>query len=89
VRKLTAKAARQMASARKTFAGGRPAVPSECPKCHAPCASVRQALAHCVQGVNMGLTDEDKKWFAAQLERFTESLGARFAEFRKRPDTKF
>jgi hypothetical protein len=46
-RKLTARAARKMQAARKTKAGGRPRVPTNCPKCGAECDSARAALGHC------------------------------------------
>ena len=47
-RKLTRRAARQMAAARKSFRGGRPVQPKPCPRCGTPCASAVQAAAHCV-----------------------------------------
>ena len=48
MRKLTPRAARQMAAARESFRGGRPAKPKSCPRCGTPCASAVQAAAHCV-----------------------------------------
>jgi len=47
MRTLTSRAARKMAAARKTYAGGRPRIPTPCPKCGRPCASARKAQAHC------------------------------------------
>ena len=47
-RKLTRRAARQMAAARKSFRGGRPVQTKSCPRCGAACASAVQAAAHCV-----------------------------------------
>jgi hypothetical protein len=46
-RNLTTRAAREMAAARKSYGGGRPKIPTRCPKCHVPCASARKAQAHC------------------------------------------
>jgi len=47
MRKLTAEGARKMGAARKTYGGGPKKIPTPCPKCQTPCASVRQAIAHC------------------------------------------
>ncbi len=47
-RKLTPRAARQMAAARKSFRGGRPLQPRPCPRCGTPCDSAVLAAAHCV-----------------------------------------
>jgi len=47
MRKLTTRAARKMAGARKHFRGGRPRKPTPCPKCGAACPSARAALGHC------------------------------------------
>ena len=46
-RKLTTRAARKMAAARKVYRGGRPRKPTPCPKCGSPCESARRAQAHC------------------------------------------
>ena len=48
MRKLTTRTARKMAASRKTYGGGRPKVPSNCPKCGAACPSRIQAIAHCL-----------------------------------------
>jgi hypothetical protein len=47
-RKLTRRAARQMAAARNNLRGGRPCEPRACPRCGTPCDSATQAAAHCV-----------------------------------------
>lgn len=44
---LTTAKARKMANARETHAGGRPRIPTPCPKCSAQCDSYRKAMAHC------------------------------------------
>jgi hypothetical protein len=46
-RSLTTRTARKMAAARKTNAGGRPRIPTPCPKCKTVCASYRKAMGHC------------------------------------------
>lgn len=43
----TTSAARKMAAARKTHAGGRPAKRTRCAKCGEWCDSAREARAHC------------------------------------------
>ena len=67
-RKLTRRAARQMAAARKSFRGGRPVTPKPCPRCGAPCASAVQAAAHCV-----GPALRERQ-VAARRQRSPESL---------------
>ena len=67
-RKLTRRAARQMAAARKSFRGGRPVTPKPCPRCGAPCASAVQAAAHCV-----GPAVRERQ-VAARRQRSAESL---------------
>jgi hypothetical protein len=47
MRKLTTKTARDMQSARKTRAGGRPKKPTHCPKCRQLCPGARLANVHC------------------------------------------
>jgi hypothetical protein len=47
-KKLTTRTARKMNAARKTHGGGRPKVPTRCPRCQTPCPSRIQALAHCL-----------------------------------------
>lgn len=47
-RKLTRRAARQMAAARNNLRGGRPCEPRACSRCGTPCDSATQAAAHCV-----------------------------------------
>ncbi len=49
-RTLKRKTAREMAAARKTHRGGRPAKPSLCKRCGAACPSVGHALVHCRPG---------------------------------------
>lgn len=46
-RKLTTGQARKMVAKRKTFRGGRPKVPTACPKCGAMCEGERQSRVHC------------------------------------------
>jgi hypothetical protein len=46
-RKLTTREARAMAAARENKRGGRPRVPTACPKCGAACKTARGAQAHC------------------------------------------
>ena len=67
-RKLTRRAARQMAAKRKNFRGGRPVQPKPCPRCGAPCASAVQAAAHCV-----GPAVRERQE-AARRQRSSESL---------------
>jgi hypothetical protein len=47
MRKLTKSAARKMAAARKTCAGGRPRKETPCRKCGATCASETLSRVHC------------------------------------------
>lgn len=46
-KKLTKTKARQMAAQRKHNRGGRPRIPTACPKCQTVCESYRKAQAHC------------------------------------------
>jgi hypothetical protein len=46
-RKLTARTARKMSAARKVRRGGRPRVPTPCPRCGAMCPGRRLADVHC------------------------------------------
>jgi hypothetical protein len=46
-RKLTSRQARKLAAMRKTHRGGRPRIPTACPRCGVLCASARKAQAHC------------------------------------------
>lgn len=36
-----------LAAMRKTHGGGRPSLPTACPKCGSPCASAAAAREHC------------------------------------------
>ena len=71
-RKLTRRAARQMAAARKSFRGGRPVTPKLCPRCGTPCASAVQAAAHCV-GPAVRERKEAARLVAARPARSAES----------------
>lgn len=46
-RKLTKREARRMNAMRQVKGGGRPRVPTACPKCGATCESYRRAHCHC------------------------------------------
>lgn len=46
-RELTKSKAREMASLRENNRGGRPKIPTPCPKCATVCDSYRKAQAHC------------------------------------------
>jgi len=72
-RKLTRRAARQMAAARKSFRGGRPVTPKLCPRCGTPCASAVQAAAHCV-GPAVRERKEAARLAAARPARSAESV---------------
>lgn len=45
--KLTKSKAREMSASRQNRRGGRPRIPTPCPKCHVVCESYRKAQAHC------------------------------------------
>ena len=72
-RKLTRRAAREMAAARKSFRGGRPVQPKPCPRCGAACASAVQAAAHCV-GPAVRERQEAARLVAARRLRSPEDL---------------
>jgi len=74
-RKLTRRAARQMARRPENFRGGRPVQPRPCPRCGTPCASAVQAAAHCV-----GPVVRERK----EAARLAAARPTRSAESRKR-----
>ena len=79
-RKLTRRAARQMAAARKSFRGGRPLQPRPCPRCGTPCASAVQAAAHCV---GPAVRDRQRAALvAARLQRSAEDLKRDFPRWK-------
>lgn len=51
MRTLSTKAARKMASQRKSYGAGtgRPRIPTPCPKCGVGCKSYRLAQVHCMK----------------------------------------
>ena len=72
-RKLTRRAARQMAAKRKNFRAGRLVTPKPCPRCGAPRASAVQAAAHCV-GPAVRERKEAARLAAARPARSAESV---------------
>ena len=80
-RKLTRRAARQMAAARKSFRGGRPVQPKPCPRCGAPCASAVQAAAHCV-GPAVRERQEAARVTAARRRRSPEDLKREYPKWK-------
>jgi hypothetical protein len=79
-RKLTRRAARQMAAARKSFRGGRPVTPKPCPRCGTPCASAIQAAAHCV-GPAVRERQEAARLAAARRQLSSEELKRRYPKW--------
>ena len=79
--KLTRRAAREMAAARKNFRGGRPVTPKPCPRCGTPCASAVQAAAHCVEPA---VRDRQaaERLAAARRQRSPESLKREYPKWK-------
>ncbi len=80
-RKLTRRAAQQMAAARTSFRGGRPVQPKPCPRCGTPCASAVQAAAHCV-GPAVQEREAAGRRLAARPQRSPQDLKREYPKWR-------